>query len=146
MKINREKITKKLNVEKILHFFACLCLLLPWFSWNPGVMGYCFGFDFALFLSVPLLVTGVYLWSEPAGRGFGILAGFCAAAVVAVAVLAIGCWQNLFNMTGQWKFMLKPVLPGYWLSLAMYTALFAAVQIKIFKNKKSFTGEEAHHG
>lgn len=136
---------KKQNAVKILHLLACLCLLLPWFSWNPGVMGYCFGFDFALFLGIPLLVAGAYLWSEAAGRGFGILAGFCAAAVVAVAVLAIGCWQILWNISGQWRFMLEPVLPGYWLSLAMYIALFAGVQIKIFKNKKIFPGKEAHH-
>lgn len=136
---------KKRNAVKFLPVLACLSLLLPWFSWNPGVMGYCFGLDFARFLGIPLLVAGGYLWWSPAGRGFGILAGLCAAAVVAAAVLAIGCWQILFNMTGQWKFMLKPVLPGYWVSLAVYIALFAAVLIKIFNNKKSYT-EDAHHG
>lgn len=41
--------------------------------------------------------------------------------------------------------MLKPVLPGYWVSLAVYIALFATVLIKIFNNKKLYT-EDAHHG
>lgn len=136
---------KKRNAVKLLSVLACLSLLLPWFSWNPGVMGYCYGFDFALFLGVPLLGAGGYLWWSPAGRGFGVLAGACAVLVVAGTVLAIGYWQILWNMTGQWKFMLKPVLPGYWVSLAVYIALFATVLIKIFNNKKLYT-EDAHHG
>lgn len=140
-----EERMKKQNAGKLLTVLAGLCLLLPWFSWNPGVMGYCYGFDFALFLGVPLLVAGGYLWCSPAGRGFGVLAGVCAALTVAGTVLAIGYWQILWNMTGQWKFQLKPVLPGYWVSLAVYIALFTAVLIKNFNNKKSYT-EDAHHG
>lgn len=83
---------KKRNAVKLLPVLAGLCLLLPWFSWNPGVMGYCYGFDFALFLGVPLLGAGGYLWWSPAGRGFGVLAGACAVLVVAGTVLAIGYW------------------------------------------------------
>lgn len=127
---------KKLTFPQIAFCLSGLSLLLPWFSWNPGVMGYCIGFEFALYLGLPWLVLGVYVWSEPVGRAFGVIAEFCAVALVDIAVLAIGFWQVQRNMISHWRFSLAPVLPGYWISLALYLALFVAVQFKIFTRTK----------
>ena len=42
--------------DKIVFYLACVCVFLPWFTWNATVMGCCRGFDFILALAPPLFV------------------------------------------------------------------------------------------
>lgn len=127
---------KKLTFPQSIFCLSGLSLFLPWFTWDADMMGYCFGFHFVLFLAVPWLTLGVYLWSESVGRVFSAIAEFCAVALVDIVVLTIGGWQKLSNICSHWRFQLAPVLPGYWLALALFIALFIATQFKIFKETK----------
>ena len=115
---------------------ACICIFLPWFSWNPRVTGYCWGFNFILGLAVPLLIIAFYLFAGSDSGWLTVLTEISAALMVAVVILAAGSWQHVFNIVGGWKLSMRPILPTYWVSLAVYVLLFAALQVSIIKKSK----------
>lgn len=112
---------------------ACICIFLPWFSWNPRMTGYCWGFNFILGLALPLLVIAFYLFAGRGSGWFAVLTEISAVLMVAVVIFAAGSWQHVFNIAGGWKLSMKPILPTYWFSLVVYILLFAALQMSIFK-------------
>lgn len=128
---------KKISFDKLLFYLACVCVFLPWFTWDAKMMGCCWGFDFVLGLAIPLLVIALFLYSEPRTKLLIIITEICAVLLVVVAIIAIGAWQNSFFMASSWNFDLAPGLPTYWISLAVFVLLFIAVQFQVFsKNNK----------
>ena len=127
---------KKFSFEKILFYLACGCVFLPWFTWNAQMMGYCWGFDFILELAIPLFIIALFLYSESRSKLLVFITELSAALLVAFTVIAAGKWQDSFNMATGWNFNLEPILPTYWISLAVFILLFIAVQFRIFQKKK----------
>lgn len=124
---------KKLSPSKILFCMACVCIFLPWFSWNPRVMGYCRGLSFIPELALPMIIIALYLFAGSRSARLAVLAEISAVVMVSVVISAVGFWQQVFNMVGGFKLSMKPILPTYWFSLAVYVLLFAALQVRIFR-------------
>ena len=129
---------KKIPPYKILFCLACICIFLPWFSWNPKVTGYCWGFDFILELALPMLIISFCIFSGGGSVWLAVLTEIFAIAMVAVVILAAGTWQQVFNISGGLKFSMRPILPTYRFSLAVYVLLFAALQVRIFRKSGRF--------
>ena len=127
---------KKFSFDKILFYLACGCVFLPWFTWDAQMMGYCWGFDFILELAIPLFIIALFLYSESRSKLLIFITKLSVALLVAFTVIAAGKWQDSFNMVTGWNFNLEPILPTYWISLAVFILLFIAVQFRIFQKKK----------
>lgn len=127
---------RKISFDKIIFCLACVCVFLPWFTWNARVMGYCWGFDFILELAVPLFVIAFFLFSDSRNKILIIVTELCSVLLLVFTVLAIGMWQKYFFMASSWKFDIEPVMPTYWISLSVYILLFSAVQFRAFPKKR----------
>lgn len=128
---------RKIKFTKVIFLLACVCIFLPWFTWNAKMMGYCWGFDFLLDLSAPLFIIGIFLFLGDRSKWLAVLTEACAVLLLAEAVLALGRWQIVFNITSSWNFQVEAALPGYWFSLAVFSALFIVLQVELFRKKQS---------
>lgn len=133
----RRRGLRKITPAKIVFILACLCVFLPWFTWNAKMTGYCWGFYFVLELAAPMVVIGVYLGSGSRGKWFAALTELSSLLVIAIAVTAMGRWQIRCNITGVWEFAPETAQPTYWFSLVAFAALFAAIQFEVFKRAKN---------
>lgn len=116
---------------KVLFLLSTLSLALPWFTYNPGVMGYCRGIAFAKWLVLPLLVTGVHLFLLPRSRTAALLAELGVMSQLAVYVIAFGRWQEVCNIAGgfRWADGLRTAQPGYWIATGLCLGMFVLYQV-----------------
>lgn len=122
--------------DKIVFCMSCICVFLPWFTWDAKMMGFCWGFDFILLLALPLFEIAFYLFSESNSKRLAVFTEACAVSLLVIMILAVGCWQSSFHIIQNWNFNLEPVLPTYWISLTIFVLLFIMLQIRIFRKAK----------
>ena len=46
----------------VSYLLFLISVFLPWFTYNPKVMGYCWGFQFFYLWLVPVIIIGVYVF------------------------------------------------------------------------------------
>ncbi len=128
----------KMNVARAYILFV-LSLLLPWFSYNPQVMGYCHGYGFLPWLALPMLVLAAGILCR-AGKGPRIaLCELGLLGMLAVLVWALGGWQQVSNIrSGFWlQEGLATARVGYWVSCALYLLLAVMTQVFLIKGQKA---------
>jgi len=107
-----------------------LSIFLPWFTYNPKVMGYCWGFQFVHLWLVPVIIIGIYVFWKSTAAMF-VLCELSLIAILGSYIVAFGRWQEMCNIiTGfQWKDGLHTATVGYWLSLGIFLLLVVLLQI-----------------
>ncbi|MGM9521559.1 MAG: hypothetical protein ACI3VB_03690 [Oscillospiraceae bacterium] len=120
---------------KFLYLLTAAALVLPWFTYDARIMGFCWGYYFICWFFFPLLVTGVFVFCGFRSRLLCAITEACAAAELAILVMALGRWQEVCNITGgfQWADGLRTALPTYWLAVLIFLLFFAALQVQIFR-------------
>ena len=111
---------------KGLYLLTLLTLILPWFTYNASMMGYCWGYQFLLLFALPCCMTGLFLFKFPHSIPFRTLGQLSALANLGILVYALGCWQTHCNIRSGFHFLdgLHTALPTYWLSLGLHSAFF----------------------
>ena len=120
------------RVLKTLYILAVLSVFLPWFTYNPDVMGYCWGYAFLRWLLIPLMVIGIYLFSKRSQLMI-LLSELSLIASLAVLVVAFGRWQEVCNIQAgfHWADGFKTAQIGYWISLGLFVTMFSWFQIDL---------------
>ena len=124
-------ITKK--YIKVLYLLMVLALFLPWFTYNPRVMGYRFGFVFLKWFAVPLVILALSLFRSGKNRILIILAELAQLGFLAALICALGFWQQVCNIKSGFHLMegLKTAQVGYWIAVAAFFVQFACYQIEL---------------
>ena len=120
-------------IAKALYFAVLIFLFFPWFTYGPE-MGYFRGVYLLVVYFVPMIVIALFLF----WRKYIWLAVFCEVSLlveVTITVLAIGCWQDIYNIKGgfDWSGGLYTAMPTYWVSLLASFLLLLVIQPMIFK-------------
>ena len=125
------------NALKGLYILMILSLFLPWFTYNPKVMGYRFGYTFMEWFLIPLVILGIYLFKKENSRIMFALAELSVIANICLLTIAFGKWQDVCNIqTGfHWKDGFITALPTYWLSVAVFLAFSIVFQCVYVKNE-----------
>ena len=121
---------KSVLIASYLLFILSMCL--PWFTYNPNVMGYCWGFQFFLMWFVPVTIVGIYvIWKATAWMF--ILCELSLVALLGSYVFAFGRWQEMCNIISgfQWKDGLHTTTVGFWVSTVLF--LILAIQLQMRK-------------
>lgn len=120
------------RVLKTLYILAVLSVFMPWFTYNPDVMGYCWGYAFLGRLLIPLAVIGVYLFCKRSNLMI-LLSELSLVVSLAVLVVAFGRWQEVCNIQAgfRWADGFKTSQIGYWISLGLYATMFSWFQIDL---------------
>ncbi len=126
---------KMKRLLKVLFLLSAASLLLPWFTYNPRIMGYCWGFAFAKWYAVPMVMTGVYLYILPNGKLAAFLAELSVGMNLWICVIAFGRWQEAANIAAgyRWSDGLRTAQPGFWIAAGLFLALFAVFQFEFGK-------------
>ncbi len=122
------------NAGRAYILFA-LSLCLPWFTFNPKVMGYCHGYAFLRYLLVPMGVLALCLVCR-GQRGLRILLSeLSLAAILGTVIGALGAWQEVGNIKEgfDWATGLRTAVPTYWLSVILTMVLAVMTQLALFK-------------
>lgn len=117
---------------KLLYILSALSLFLPWFSYNPDVMGYCRGINFLGWFLLPMLVIGAALFGRRSPLGV-LLTELSLAANLAVLAVAFGRWQEVFNIQAgfRWCEGFEAARMGYWISLGLFVTMFSWFQLDL---------------
>lgn len=112
---------KRKPVLTVSFMLFLLSVFLPWFTYNPKVMGYCWGFQFYFLWFVPIVIIGIYIFWKSTAAMFAL----CELSLIAILVsyvFAFGRWQELCNIISgfQWKDGLHTATVGYWISLGLF--------------------------
>lgn len=113
------------------YLMCLLSMFLPWFTYNPKVMGYCWGFQFFYLWLVPVIIIGSYVFWRSTVSMF-VLSELSLVAVLGAYVFAFGRWQELCNIISgfQWKDGLHTATVGYWVSLSLFVLLAILLQFR----------------
>lgn len=108
-----------------------LSVFLPWFTYNPKVMGYCWGFQFFFIWLVPVIIIGIYVFWKSTAAMF-VLSELSLIAILGTYIFAFGRWQELCNIISgfQWKDGLHTATVGYWISLCLFLMLAILLQFR----------------
>lgn len=71
---------RKQNILKIICFLSLASLLLPWLSQNPKMCGYVWGWSYAMYFALPLILSGAFVFNENRGPAIKLLGILGAAA------------------------------------------------------------------
>lgn len=129
----------------IISYFLFVCsLFLPWFTYNPKLMGYCWGFQFFYLWLIPITIIGAFVFAKGKKAMF-ILSELSLATMFGIYIFAIGRWQELRNIISgfHWKDGLHTATVGYWVSLCLFCVLAILLQFhmnfvqehSVFKSK-----------
>lgn len=123
---------KRKRVLKTLYILAVLSVFLPWFTYNPDVMGYCWGYAFLGRLLLPLAVIGIYLFGKRSHLML-LLSELSLIVSLSVLVVAFGQWQEVCNIQPgfHWADGFKTAQIGYWISLGLFVTMFSWFQIDL---------------
>lgn len=116
------------RVQQIL-FYAMLALslvgwFLPWFSYNPGVMGYRYGTGMLVYLALPLAAL-VQLTRLPLSRRWDALIVLLLLLSPACCLFLLFTWEHMALISSvlfhdiSWESIRATTYPGYWLALAL---------------------------
>ena len=121
----------------IASYILCLLsMLFPWFTYNPKVMGYCWGFQFYFIWAVPMVVIGIYVFFKQNLLTF-MLSELSLVAVLGSYIIAFSRWQEICNIIAgfQWEDGFHTATIGYWISLGLFWLLVVLLQIERLKRK-----------
>ncbi len=120
---------------KVLFALSAASLLLPWFTYNARVMGYCWGFSFAKGFALPMALIGIALFAMPESRGAAIAGELAAVVNLILCVLAFGRWQEFANITAgfRWAEGLRTAQPGFWVASGCFFLLFVGFSCEFAK-------------
>lgn len=132
----------KFDFLKLLYLLYILTVgsfLLPWFSFDPGVMGYRFGFIFLQWFAVPMIILGFCTFGRLKGKISLVLGELSIFAYLTLLVVTVGKWMEACNLKNGWDFRhgIKGALPTYWITVAVfiiYAVVFQCTFLK--KNNK----------
>lgn len=135
---------KNKRLLKVLYLLSMASLLLPWFSYNPRMMGYCWGLSFAKWFALPMAVLGVSLFARPESKPLAILGEFSAAINLLLCVMAFGRWQVFANIAAgfRWADGWRTARPGFWVAAALFFLLFAVFSWGFAKGQLGRTEKE----
>ncbi len=121
------------------YILSVLSIFLPWFTYNPKVMGYCWGYRFLPWMAVPLVITALYVFSREQKLPLAILAELGAAANLGILVVVLGSWQEFANIIDgfQWKDSLHTATVGYWISAMLFLTQFVLLQVNVCNKNRS---------
>lgn len=110
-----------------------LSIFTPWFTYNPKVMGYCWGFQFFYLWLVPVIIIGVYVFWRATAVMF-VLSELSLIAILGSYIFAFGRWQEMCNIIAgfQWKDGLHTATIGYWISLGLFLVLTLLCQFRAY--------------
>lgn len=122
----------KKRILKTLYILTVFSVFLPWFTYNPDVMGYCWGYAFLGWLLVPLVVIGIYLFGKRSYLMI-LLSELSLITNLVILVVAFGRWQEVCNIQAgfHWADGFKTAQIGYWISLGLFVAMFSWFQIDL---------------
>ncbi len=126
---------KNKGLLKALFLLAVASFLLPWFTYNARMMGYCWGFFFIKWFALPMGLTGIYLFILPERKAAAFLAELSVAANLILCLIAFGRWQEVANIAGgfHWSDGFRTAQPGFWIAAGLLLALFAVFQYEFCK-------------
>lgn len=128
------------KAAKMLYILSAASLVLPWFTYNADIMGYCFGSEFYVFFIIPMLMVWYMLY----GNGPGWLGLLGVLMNLTVLVYALGGWMRLHNITS--VYMLKEgihtAVSGFWVSCILFISLLAAVAADVLTENHNTEGED----
>ncbi len=116
---------KSLKLLKLLFVLSAASLLLPWFTYNFKMTGFCWGWEFLKFMLIPCIITGLWLFKRPESRCMGILALISMVINAGIVLAAPGCWQIMHNITGSFLYRagLSTALPTFYAAAALHLLL-----------------------
>lgn len=119
---------------KGLYVLSLLSLLFPWFTYNPSVMGYCWGWQFFSLFLIPMTVIAAYLFRFTGNRFLRILSQVCTLGNLASMVIALGSWQAACNIRGgfHWADGFRTAQPTFWLSAWLQLAFCILFHTSLF--------------
>lgn len=114
------------TITKVLYILMLVCVMLPWFTYNPSMMGYCWGWQFLLWLAVPMTGTGIAVFQKEQRAVIWIPAAICQLVNLMILVLALGRWQEVRNIRAgfQWQDGLHTATAGYWGAVCVFLLFF----------------------
>lgn len=119
---------KKTLLMKVLFILSVMGTLLPWFTYNAKVMGYCWGWEFLPYMLIPYIIMALGLFKRQSSRVFHIASVLCMVINAAIMAAAPGCWQIMHNITGAflWAEGLQTALPAYYITAVLHIIMLAA--------------------
>lgn len=109
-------------------------LFLPWFTYNPKVMGYCWGTQYLLYFLIPMVFVGIYVFCEKQNIFRILLGEFGVIMCLLLLLVVLGTWQEGRNIVAgfRWRDGLRTAQPGFWLSAGCCALMFALMQYHVF--------------
>lgn len=118
------------RTQRVLFYsFFALSLaawFLPWFSYNPGVMGYRYGTGMLIYLALPLAAT-VQLTRLRLSRRWDALIVLLLLLQPACCIFLLFTWEHMSLISSalfhdiSWESIRATTYPGYWLSLVLFS-------------------------
>ncbi len=116
---------------------ACLSMFLPWFSFNPGITGYMWGFSFFPHWLVPIAFILVYQFLlDEKNVVCVILMELSLLAVPCVLLYDMATW-HVMSITGEISLQtgLTTAQPTFWAAAGLSIASFLTYQATLLKKK-----------
>lgn len=127
------------KATKMLFVLSVASLVLPWFTYNSKIMGYCFGSEFYVYFIAPMILV----WFALFGKGHVLLGVFGAMSNMAVLVYALGGWMKIHNISSE--FLLREGIhtsvSGFWISFALFGCLLASMITDILMMSRNAESE-----
>jgi len=129
---------KEKKLLRILYVLSVVSIFLPWFTYNPNIMGYCWGYFFVKWFAVPQIIIGLYLFGREKIAPPAELAQVCMVGNLAVLAVALGKWQEVCNIIQgfHWEDGFHTALPTFWAAVAIFTAML--ILFAFSKGKANF--------
>jgi len=125
--------------SKALLILYMLSTLLPWFTYDAGLMGYRRGILFWMWFLLPMVVTAVAIFGKRNRKSLLLLGELGLLGNLAALVVTFGRWQEVCNIVSgyHWKDGFHTAQWGFWLSCILFAALSIVYQAENFgKDKK----------
>lgn len=130
---------KPVLIVSFILFLLSVCL--PWFTYNPEVMGYRYGIFFLPWMIVPILVLGVSLFLK-GKTALVVLSELSILSLLCAYIEAFGHWQEYCNIKigYHWQDGLYTATVCYWLSLGLFLVFavlfqFCAINREVSKKQ-----------
>lgn len=128
---------------KMLFVLSAASLVLPWFSYSPNIMGYCWGSEFYVLFLIPMVLVWYCLFGRGSALSLsaaGILGGL---GNIGVLVYALGFWQQRHNIVGGFhpETGIHAALAGFWISASLFGLLLVLVTALAFRGTAEKGGE-----
>ena len=127
---------RKKRLLKVLYFFELLTFFLPWFSYNPKIMGYCWGFEFITWFILPFAILAIYLFGKKETM-ISVLAEISSIINIVLSVIIFGRWQEKHNIIEGYHFAdgFKTAQPAFYGSFFLFLTFCILLQYTLIKER-----------